>query len=149
MNAVIDGVKARIKVHSGDDKAVAKDASRGSIETQNGGAGVDKTIEEESAHEAQDSSLQLGEGTGMIGGKSSMIGTDAQTLCGQCCQEFGSKATKPPGRTKTKEVQCSFCGIWQCGVCIKFNVADLALLERNDVLIAYMGCQGGGGGMMF
>ena len=145
MDAIIDGVKARMKAASGDNQPVVKAAGRGSLESQNGGADVEavntvKTTEEKSLPNEQDVSLEQGEGTMMTEGKSPS--NSAQTHCGQCQGEFGSKVTRPSGRTKTKETECSFCGVWQCGVCTKFKVNDLALLERNDVFYACMGCQG-------
>ena len=67
MDAIIDGVKARMKAASGDNQPVVKDAGCGSLESQNGGADVEavntvKTTEEKSLPNEQDASLEQGGG---------------------------------------------------------------------------------------
>lgn len=136
MDAAIDGVKARLKALSGDKGSVARDADQNG-EDQNGGA-HGKTPEGESVG---DSTINAGEGTGQEEGKSpNTTEHDAQTHCGQCGVEFGSKTAKK--KSKTKEVQCSFCKVWQCGACTGFKVADLAIINRDDVFYACTKCQG-------
>ena len=136
-----DSVAAIVRHISGDkaggtepDDMVAGDAIK------HGGA-RDKASGEESSPTVRDSAPESGKGETVIGGKSSLNddANDDQTHCGQCNNEFGSKATK--GKYKTKEIQCDFCGVWQCGACTKFKTADLALLQRNDLFYACMSCQ--------
>ena len=130
-------VAALVRHISGDtepDDKVAGDAIK------HGGA-HNKASGEESSPTVRDSAPESGKGETVIGGKSSLNddANDDQTHCGHCNNEFGSKATK--GKYKTKEIQCDFCDVWQCGACTKFKTADLALLQRNDLFYACMSCQ--------